>query len=132
MKLYLSKKKKEKNPIRFECSTYLFLTFFFFFIISNNNKNRVTIQITMQLCHTCFKNDCIWLKCPLIPLCKQLPFSPEDVEKSNAFFSKLFLIIVMKRLTQANKMYWQKYSITTRLIPYHNTPEGCHSGLNGS
>ena len=25
-----------------------------FFFISNNN-NRVSIQITMQLCHTCFK-----------------------------------------------------------------------------
>lgn len=43
--------------LRFECSTYLFLTFFIIIIISdsNNNNNRVTIQITMQLCHTCFK-----------------------------------------------------------------------------
>ena len=40
----------------------------------------------MQLCHTCFKNDCIRLKCPLIPLCKQLPFSPEDVENQMHFF----------------------------------------------
>jgi len=31
-------------------------------------------------------------------------FSPKDVE-NQMHFSKLFLIIVMKRLTQANKMY---------------------------
>lgn len=49
------------------------------------------------------KSDCMRLQTSFNSFMQTVAFSPEDV-KNPMHFSKLFLI-VMKRLTQANKMY---------------------------
>lgn len=49
-------------------------------------------------------------------------FSPKDVEKSNAFFKKLFIIIVMKRFNSGklNVLTKIQYYDTLITLPQHS------------